>query len=267
MAIGLLALSWVLLNMGLLPPPVARIVAPIVGLACSLACPLFLLSLILAPGLYSSWTEDLRHFWERVRTRRREVEDLQRKIAHLDKPHHMIQLGSLYARQGKPSKAIELLERALEREPESIEAQYRLALCYLHQRRFESAIELLEAVHEAKPDYDYGLAYLRLAEAQQHVGNIERARQVYEQMLRFYPSHPEASYKYALLLADLGEWDEARRVMADMVLTVRHSPPFQRQRNRHWMIKARWWLWRHRESTASNGARRHVGKGEGTRPR
>ena len=34
--------------------------------------------------------------------------------------------------------------------------------------------------------------------------------------------------------------------MRDVIFTVRHSPGFHRRRNRHWPLKAQWWLLRHR---------------------
>lgn len=242
---AVLAILWLLLQLQVLPAPVARIVAPIVGLACSFACPLFFLTILLAPGLYRDTTEGLQHSWARLRTRRIELEDLQRKIARLNKPHHMIQLGALYLRQGKTAKAASWFEKALEGEPDSLEAQYRLGLCYFEQGRYEQAAELLERVHAVKPEYDYGLAYLRLAESQQKLGNVDRASEIYEIMLRFYPGHPEGSYNFALLLADAGDMQRAKELMQEIVVSLRHSPRFQRTRNRHWMLKARWWLWRH----------------------
>ena len=91
------------------------------------------------------------------------------------------------------------------------------------------------------------MAYLRLAQSQQFVGNQSRAKEIYQILLRFYPGHPEGSYFYALLLADEDQLLAARKLMNDLIFTVRHSPGFHRRRNRHWALKARWWLW-HRRS-------------------
>ncbi len=90
------------------------------------------------------------------------------------------------------------------------------------------------------------MTYLRLAESQQYCGNLDRAADVYQTMLRFYPGHPEGEYHYALLLAGQNSLTKAKELMRDVVFTVRHSPSFHRRRNRHWALKAQWWLWRNR---------------------
>jgi tetratricopeptide (TPR) repeat protein len=242
--VAVVAALWVLLALGILPEPLAQVAQFIVGTACSLAMPLFFLSLWLAPGLYRELIDTTNQVFERFRTRRNEVDDLQRKIAHLDKPHHMVQLGQVYARQGKTAKAIEQFERALQRDPSLLDARYRLALCQFDRGRYETAAPLLEEVHAAKPDHDYGLAYLRLAESQQRLGQLDRAAEVYALLLRYYPSQPEGSYHYGLLLAGQGDRERARQLMQDVIFGVRNSPAFHRRRNRHWALKAHWWLWR-----------------------
>lgn len=245
-AIAVLVLSWLLLQWDVLPAPVARFLGPVVNLAWGLACPLFFLSLWIAPGIYQQTVSDLRQYRERVGVRRREVEELERKVATLDKPHHMIQLGSLYLRQGRVTRAIPLLEKALEREPETTETRYRLGIAYLERHRYEEAAALLEQVHATSPAYDYGSAYLRLAEAQTRLNNTSRAREVYEAMLKFYPGQPECCYQLGILLAQASEKERATKMMREVVFTLRHSPAFQRRRNGHWGVKARWWLWRHK---------------------
>jgi len=243
--IGTVVVLWVLLNLGLVPAPLVSLAAYIVGTAGALACPLFWLVLIFAPGLFRDSIESVSHFWRRLHSRRFEIDDLKRKIVNLDRAHHRVQLGNIFAKQGRRTAAAELFKKALEKEPDLIEAQYRLALCHFDSGNFQEAARLLEAVHTQKPGYDYGTAYLRLAQSQHRLGNQQRAKEIYETMLRFYPGHPEGSYHFALLEAELGNIAHAQGLMRDLIFAVRHSPPFQRRRNRHWSLKAHWWLWRH----------------------
>jgi tetratricopeptide (TPR) repeat protein len=242
----LLAVLWLLLEAGALPKPIAAAAAPIVGLACTLAVPGFFLIAYAAPGLFRELADDVSHFWRRLRTRRHDVEELERKIAHLDRAYHMQQLGLIYAAQGRPAKARQWFERALAKDPQSLEARYQLGLCHFTQKDYPAAVELLEAVYAQKPDHDYGMTYLRLAEAQQYCGNLDRAAEVFSTMLQFYPGHPEGEYHYALLLANQNSLAKAKELMRDVTFTVRHSPGFHRRRNRHWALKAQWWLLRHR---------------------
>ena len=126
-------------------------------------------------------------------------------------------------------------------------------MCLFDQGQYDKAVEFFEKVHRAKPQHDYGHAYLRLAQTHQRLGNIDRAAEVYEEFLRFYPGQPEGTYDYALLCQEQGDETKATQLMRDLVVSVRHSPRFHRRRNRHLLWKARWWLWRHanRASTAS----------------
>ncbi|MBI2823326.1 MAG: tetratricopeptide repeat protein [Planctomycetia bacterium] len=241
----LLAL-WILLNLGIVPEPLARLFEPLVGLACSLAIPALIITSYAAPGLLRDVADDARHLWHRVRTRRHDIDELEVKIAHLDRPYHMHQLGLIYAAQGRIAKARPWFERALAKDPDAVETKYHLACCDFAQKQYATAADLLEQVHAKRPDYDYGMAYLRLAQSQQLAGNLARAGEVYQTLLRFYPGHPEGTYYYALLKADDHAPDEARQLMRDVIFTVRHSPGFHRRRNRHWALKAQWWLWRHR---------------------
>jgi tetratricopeptide (TPR) repeat protein len=244
-SIVVLAAAWLLLTLGVLPAPLARVIEPVVGLACSLAVPALFLTVYVAPGLLRSVADDASHLWHRLSTRRGDTEELERKIAHLDRPYHMHQLGLIYAAQGRTAKAKPWFERALAKDPESLDSNYQLGLCFFSQADYPGAAELLERVYVTKPDHDYGGLYLRLAEAQHFAGNKARAIEVYQTLLRFYPGHPEGSYHYALLI-EADSLDEARRLMRDVIFSVRHSPGFHRRRNRHWALKARWWLWRRR---------------------
>jgi tetratricopeptide (TPR) repeat protein len=237
---------WLVVQLGVLPEPVERVVGPIVYTGSSLACPLFLLSLYLAPGLYRDAFGTWGRFWERLRSRKNEIADLQAKISRLNKAHHYTQLGAIFARQGDPAKAAWHFEQSLEREPGSLEATYRLALCQFDLKQFDKAAESLERVHAVRPDHDYGHAYLRLAQSHQALGNLDRASVVFAEFLRFYPGHPEGTFHSALLAAQRDDLPQARRQMEEVITAVRLSPGYQRRRNRHWSLKARWWLWKNR---------------------
>jgi tetratricopeptide (TPR) repeat protein len=228
-----------------LPEGIANWVDGIIGGILSLACTFFWLLFWLAPGAIYRLRDDFEEIWERVKGRRSEIDDLMQRIHHLNKPHHMAQLGSVFQRQGRHKQAAQWFAKALDQDSSMVDARYRLALCRMRQKKFQEAAALLEEVHAVKPDHDYGGAYLRLAQASERAGNDQRAEQVYPMLFKCCPGHAEGCHDYGLLLARRGDSASARQQMEQVILSVRNSPPFHRRRNRHWMWKARWWLLRH----------------------
>ena len=229
----------------------------VIGGILSVACPLFFLIMLMAPGIGYGISQDLQEWWERFKGHRSEIEDLTQRINHLGKPHHMAQLAGIYLRQGRYKLAGDWFSKALEKDGTLLDARYRLAICRMREKRFQEAAELLEQVHATKPDHDYGGLYLRLAQASEMTGNTERSAQVYSTLLKYYQGHPEGHYGYGLLLERTGQVADARKQMEQVVFSVRNSPSFQRRRNRHWRWKARWWLWKN-----GRGDRASVGRPE-----
>jgi tetratricopeptide (TPR) repeat protein len=229
----------------LLPEHIAVWMDSVIGGILSLACSFFWLLLWVAPGAIYRVRDDFGELWERIKGRRSEVDDLLQRINHLNKPHHMAQLGGIYQRQGRHKQAAYWFSRALEQDSTMVDAQYRLALCQMRLKKFQEAATLLEDVHKAKPDHDYGGAYLRLAQASERAGNDDRAAQVYPMLFKSCPGHAEGCHGYALLLDRRGDRPAARKQMEQVIFSVRNSPTFHRRRNRHWIWKAQWWLWRH----------------------
>jgi tetratricopeptide (TPR) repeat protein len=242
----LIIASWAVLTFlggaGVLPPHVEALAWDLMGTVWCVAA-LVLLSLYwAAPGLFQRFDITMG-FVAGLGSSRREAAELLARIDHMGKPHHMAQLGHLYLAHGRPRKAAHWLERALELDPQLLDARYRLAQCHLSRRKVPEATELFEQVYATKPDHDYGMLYLRLAQCHQRLGNDERAREIFQRLLRFYPGHPEGSYHFALLEAQEGDRQRASELMRGVITTVARSPRFQRRRNRHWAWKARWWLW------------------------
>ena len=214
-----------------------------VGLATlfGIACYLFLLMMLLAP-VGHLMGDRLGTIWERMKSRRTEIDDLTGKVRQLDKAYHMRQLGDIYFRQGRYALASPWYSRAAEKDSDLLDARYKLGVCRIRQGAFQDAVELLEQVHATKPNHAYGAAYLHLAQAQEQSGNPGRAEEVYAKMIKFYPGHVEACYNYGRVLERTGDMGAARRQMEQVVLSVRNSPSHQRRKNQHWLWKAKWWL-------------------------
>jgi tetratricopeptide (TPR) repeat protein len=242
----LLAASVLLMVLGwasVLPPRVEAVAWDVVSTVWWLAVPAVFVLYCVAPGLFHRLDTTMGFVAGGFGRGRRDAADLLARIEQMGKPHHMAQLGHLYLAHGRPRKAAHWLERALELDPQLLDARYHLAACHLSRRRTPEAAELFEQVYATKPDHDYGTLCLRLAQCHQRLGNDSRASEIFQRLMRFYPGHPEGAYHFALLEAKQGNHQRAAQLMRDVTIAVRRSPRFHRRRNRHWAWKARWWLW------------------------
>ncbi len=113
-----------------------------------------------------------------------------RKALHLD-PHHiaaLVNLGLIYSTtKGKGGKALELLQRALDREPENPTILLNLATLTAHSGDIRGAVDLLERAERINPRYGdlhYNKAYLFT-----QLGDWEAARREVEMELRHYPGN------------------------------------------------------------------------------
>ena len=209
-----------------------------IGYVSAVVCPLGFFVLLLGPILGLPIVERLEHRALRQQHNQAEIDDLQDRIARLDAPHLMAQLGNIYFEQEQYDQAIEQYQAALEKDPNLIDAAYRLAQCWLHRGRAQEAHSLMEQVFEAKPDHDYGGAYLRLGEAAAAAHEMERAEQVLRMLLRFYPGHLEGTVRLAEVLGAQGRGDEAAPLLDAALFADAHAPKFRRQQNRPWQRKA-----------------------------
>ncbi len=113
-----------------------------------------------------------------------------RKALQLD-PHHvvaLVNLGLIYSTtKGKGGKALELLRRALDREPENPTILFNLATLTAHSGDIRGAVDLLERAERIDPKYadlHYNKAYLFT-----QLGDWEAARREVEMELRYNPGN------------------------------------------------------------------------------
>jgi serine/threonine-protein kinase len=120
----------------------------------------------------------------------------------------------LLAPQGRLDEAESELAALLDREPYSLRLRNYYAQVLLFQRRFDSAIRQLELVLEFEPNFP-GAAFT-LAYAQEHVGDIARARAAHARHVRQIPYPLVARWLEAANAIWDGRADEARSVVEAM---------------------------------------------------
>jgi hypothetical protein len=168
--------------------------------------------------------QDLRRF----ETEARQIGDVASRQRYADE----------LTRQGRASEAVEVYKQALTGLYESdsnlllglARAQYALGT-------FGEARATLDLLIAKNPDFrspDGHLLYARALEAE---GQRERALEEYAALVRYYAG-AEAPLRYAQFLRTLGQQEEARRVLQELLEHARFAPRHYRKMQQQWLADA-----------------------------
>ena len=171
-------------------------------------------------------------------SRRSRIKELETLIHDLDKPHHYLELGDIYFQKGNLSKAEECYRASLARDAQDIDARAHLGQCLLRQKRAGEARPILQQVCAENPRHDYGHSLMAYAETLASLGEIDSAIGVWKQVLQ--------DHGYARARVQLGELYLAKQQpelaaaeFREAISDDRHSPGYQRRRDRVWIRRAK----------------------------
>ena len=111
-------------------------------------------------------------------------------------------------------RAIEMNQKALEREPDSVDARFGIAMVYYHQGRFAEAKRNLMAVVQSDPRHM--LAHLRLGMIAERSGKLQDALLQY-QAAAAQGSHDDPWRYLAALYRKLGDPDSAQNAAINVI--------------------------------------------------
>ena len=94
------------------------------------------------------------------------------------------------------------------------EIALRLTTLYLEQERYEDILEF------AEQEVDNALTRWNLARAYQALENLEKAEELYNQLVRELQDNPEFLEQYVYLLRELGRFEEAKRAAVSYLRLV-----------------------------------------------
>lgn len=115
--------------------------------------------------------------------------------------------GTRLFQEGKFAEAAELFQKAVEKTPDSIEANYGLALSLLRNGRVDEGIARFKKVQALKPDMME--VYLALGESYFNKGENETALAYFDKALELYPSNAEVYYNIGIIHYKNDRTDEA----------------------------------------------------------
>ncbi|OKP93774.1 glycosyltransferase family 2 protein [Paenibacillus sp. P32E] len=109
--------------------------------------------------------------------------------------------------KNKTARNLELIQTALQHDPESIPLQYALGTEHYQQGAYETAAGLLLPLLKTAPAGSGYLAdiYMKTAYALQACGRTKEAKTAYEAGLRLFPDFTDLLESYAVLLLEEGE--------------------------------------------------------------
>ncbi len=165
------------------------------------------------------------------------------RITIASNPHDVksaVDLAELYLEQRRPQRALPLLDRALERDPQSAELIHYKGLCLLGLARYSEAQLAFARAAELQPKLRYGEPLLRAADSYVAMKNDKEALPLLERFVQVNHSSIEGLYKLSRVRKRMGDADGASKARGEARSLYRELPSFARKKQFGWLVRA--WL-------------------------
>ena len=147
-------------------------------------------------------------------------------------------LGLIHQSRGELDHARERFERALEIDPEEIDASYQLGRIARQQKRYADAIQNFEQVVARNQAHSQHEVWREVAATYIAAGQFEDARTALDQFLEHRPSDPEGLYLMGRAHAGLGHKREATSLMQACIEAVKTAPAYKYRSSKRWLNEA-----------------------------
>jgi len=147
-------------------------------------------------------------------------------------------LGLIHQSRGEFDLARQRFERALEIDPEEIDASYQLGRIAMQQKRYADAIQNFEHVVMRNQTHSQHEVWREVAATYIAAGQFEDARTALEQFLEHRPSDPEGLYLMGRAHAGLGHKREATSLMQACIEAVKTAPAYKYRASKRWLNEA-----------------------------
>jgi len=171
-------------------------------------------------------------------TRGKELQRLQIAARQIGNSHQFVQLGDALREVGRYEQAGDSYFKALEKEPENIQALWGLAQVEMQWKQYSNARPRLEAILAVDPKYKFGDVSLAYGRCLLEMNEQDAAFAHLTEHLKRWKT-PESQVVYARLLSERGEAAVAREMLEGMILEVSGGPKFFRRQSARWVREAR----------------------------
>jgi hypothetical protein len=147
-------------------------------------------------------------------------------------------LADYYVRANQPDKAIPLCERCLQGVFQN-DPHITLDLCraLVSAKRYDEAKTTLEELRDRSPTHEPGKRELLYARALEGLGDTADAMRLYESVVD-NSGGEEARCRWALLLEQAGQKEQARSMYQDLLKRARRFAPHYRRTQHEWINMA-----------------------------
>ncbi len=129
-------------------------------------------------------------------------------------------LGVSYDQLKDNKKAIDAYTKALDLEPDNLDAERGLAQALLNDNQMDAALKHFESI--AASDPQDAQSYLRISEIQRRQGHYDQALTTLEKAKGLASDSLEVSFNEALIDDCLGRYDEATQILESLVAKTSH---------------------------------------------
>lgn len=147
-------------------------------------------------------------------------------------------LGLIHQSRGELDLAQQRFERALQIDPEEIDASYQLGRIARQQKRYGDAIQNFEQVVARNSAHSLHEVWREVAATYIAAGQFEDARTALDQFLEHRPSDPEGLYLMGRAHAGLGHKREATSLMQACIEAVKTAPAYKYRSSKRWLNEA-----------------------------
>ncbi|HEY0795209.1 MAG TPA: tetratricopeptide repeat protein [Acidisarcina sp.] len=130
-------------------------------------------------------------------------------------------LGATYEQMKDRKKAIAAYRKAIELEPENLDAERALGQALLGDNQLSEALKAFQEVAAGNPED--ASAYIRIAEIESHEGKYDEALATLKKAKALVKDSLEIPFNEALINDSLGRYDEAEQILLTLVTSSEHS--------------------------------------------
>ena len=110
----------------------------------------------------------------------------------------------------------------------------KLARAYFANKQYNKTIQILNDIIKNNPNYNSTDGHLLYARSLEELQQYDKALEEYQVVAQNYPGE-EGRVRYALLLQQQGQMQEAQKIFGESINRARLAPKFYQKAQKHWI--------------------------------